>query len=97
MFEILSWMALLAGTAFFIAGTVGVLRFPDALTRLHAITKADNAGLGLVVLGLALRADAFLDAILLVLIWLLVILASGTLSGLLAGSTVIDSGGKGND
>jgi multisubunit Na+/H+ antiporter MnhG subunit len=29
-----------AGTFFFFAGTVGLLRFPDALTRLHALTKA---------------------------------------------------------
>ncbi len=41
-----------AGAFFFLAGTVGLLRFPDALSRLHALTKADNLGLGLVVLGL---------------------------------------------
>jgi len=40
------------GSLFFLAGTVGLLRFPDTLTRLHALTKADNLGLGLVVLGL---------------------------------------------
>ncbi len=38
------------GAFFFLAGTVGLLRFPDALSRLHALTKADNLGLGLVVL-----------------------------------------------
>ena len=38
------------------AGSVGLLRFPDTLTRLHALTKADNLGLGLVVLGLMARA-----------------------------------------
>ena len=40
------------------AGTVALLRFPDTLTRLHALTKADNLGLGLVVLGLVLQAGS---------------------------------------
>ena len=49
-----------AGLFFFLAGTIGLLRFPDTLTRLHALTKADNLGLGLVVLGLLPRVDSVL-------------------------------------
>lgn len=45
------------GAVFFLAGTLGLLRFPDTLTRLHALTKADNLGLGLVVLGLLPQAS----------------------------------------
>jgi multicomponent Na+:H+ antiporter subunit G len=37
---------------FFIAGAVALIRFPDALIRLHAQTKAESLGLGLIVLGL---------------------------------------------
>jgi hypothetical protein len=44
--------------SFFLAGTVGVLRFPDTHSRLHALTKADNLGLGLVAAGLALQAES---------------------------------------
>ena len=51
-------LAVGAGVFFFFAGTVGLLRFPDTLTRLHALTKADNLGLGLVVLGLVLQAGS---------------------------------------
>ena len=50
--DIFSVSAVSAGALFFLAGTVGLLRFPDSLTRLHALTKVDNLGLGLVVLGL---------------------------------------------
>ena len=50
--NIFSIVAILAGAFFFLAGTVGLLRFPDTLTRLHALTKSDNLGLGLVVLRL---------------------------------------------
>ncbi len=49
--DIFTILAVLAGAFFFFAGTVGLLRFPDPLTRLHALTKADNLGLGLVVIG----------------------------------------------
>ena len=31
-------LAVVAGAVFFLAGTVGLLRFPDSLTRLHALT-----------------------------------------------------------
>ena len=51
-------LAVAAGAFFFLAGTVGLLRFPDSLTRLHALTKADNLGLGLIVLGLLPQADS---------------------------------------
>ena len=53
--DIVTITAISAGAFFFFAGTVGLLRFPDTLTRLHALTKADNLGLGLVVLGLLPR------------------------------------------
>ncbi|NIM31017.1 MAG: cation:proton antiporter, partial [Pseudomonas stutzeri] len=43
------------GTAFFLAGTLGMLRFPDVYTRLHALTKADNLGLGFIASGLAVH------------------------------------------
>ncbi len=67
-----------ASAFFFLSGTVGLLRFPDLFTRLHALTKADNLGLGLLVLGLALRSGSAVVAAKLVLVWLLALLASST-------------------
>jgi len=77
-------VAVSLGAVFFLAGAVGLLRFPDTLTRLHALTKADNVGLGLVVLGLLPQAERPLAAVKLVVAWLLVQLASGTVSQLIA-------------
>lgn len=71
-----------AGVFFFVAGTVGLLRFPDTLTRLHALTKADNLGIGLIVLGLLPRSVDALVALKLVLVWALILLASSTVSQL---------------
>jgi len=72
------------GAVFFTAGTVGLLRFPDVHSRLHALTKADNLGLGLIVLGLMLQADGVWAVLKLVLVWLLAILAAATISQLIA-------------
>lgn len=73
-----------AGAVFFVAGTIGLLRFPDVYSRLHALGKADNLGLGLLVIGLAISADRLLDVVHLVLIWLLVLVSSATTSHLIA-------------
>jgi multicomponent Na+:H+ antiporter subunit G len=81
--DLFSIAAIGSGAFFFFAGTVGLLRFPDALTRLHALTKADNLGLGLVVLGLLPRMGSLLDAFKLVAIWVLVQLAGATVAQLI--------------
>lgn len=75
---------LILGGIFFFAGTVGLLRFPDVYTRLHAITKADNVGLGLIVLGLAVQAGSWFVIGKLLLIWLLVLFAGASVSHLIA-------------
>jgi multicomponent Na+:H+ antiporter subunit G len=67
-----------------VAGTVGMLRFPDLHSRLHALTKADNVGLGLVAAGLAVRADNPAVAVKLGAIWLLALVASSTIAYLIA-------------
>jgi multicomponent Na+:H+ antiporter subunit G len=72
------------GVVFFIAGTMGLLRFPDLFTRLHALTKADNLGLGFIVAGLALYSGSGMVTIKLVLIWLLVMMSSAVASHLIA-------------
>lgn len=67
---------LVAGAAFFFAGTVGLLRFRDVHARLHALSKADNLGLGLISVGLALQAESIATGIKVILIWFLALFAS---------------------
>ena len=82
--QLFTVVAVATGAVFFLAGTVGLLRFPDSLSRLHALTKADNLGLGLIVLGLLPLAPDWQDALKLVVIWLLVLLGSAAASQLIA-------------
>lgn len=82
--DIFTIVAVTAGAFFFLAGTVGLLRFPDTLSRLHALTKADNLGLGLVVLGLLPRMEGLLGGLKLIAVWLLVQFAGATVAQLIA-------------
>ena len=84
LLDLFTMAAVTAGVLFFLAGVVGLLRFPDALTRLHALTKADNVGLGLIVAGLLPQAGSVLAALKLLLVWLAVLLAGATVGQLFA-------------
>ena len=84
--NLLSVAAISAGSVFFLAGTLGLLRFPDALSRLHTLTKADNVGLGLVVIGLLPLAHGVLGGLKLVVVWMLVQLSGATVGQLIAQS-----------
>jgi multicomponent Na+:H+ antiporter subunit G len=86
LISIFAAACVLAGAFFFIAGTLGLLRFGDTLSRVHALTKADNLGLGLIVLGLLPLADNLADALKLLLIWALVLLGGTTAAQLVAGA-----------
>lgn len=77
-------LAILAGIGFFAAGTAGLLRFPDTASRLHALTKADHLGLGLVVIGLLPQAGSLADTLRLLAVWVLVLVASAAAGPMLA-------------
>lgn len=77
-------LLLLAGCGFYVAGTVGLLRFPDTRSRLHALAKADTMGLGLVLAGVSVHLWSAPVAVKLALTWLLALVAAATSSQLLA-------------
>lgn len=84
MADVATYVLTALGLVFFVAGTVGLLRFPDTFSRLHALTKADNLGLGFIALGVAFQADTWAQLAMLALIWALALLAAGTVAQLVA-------------
>ena len=82
--DYLSFALVAVALFFFIAGTVGLLRFPDLYCRLHALTKADNVGLGFLVLALMLQAENWQEVFKLALIWVMVLVASSSACFLIA-------------
>lgn len=84
MINIMSAILILAGVFFYLAGSIGLLRLPDLYSRLHALTKADNLGLGLLIAGLALHSQDLFIMLKLLLVWLAVLAASATSAHLIA-------------
>ena len=95
----LSILLCLTGGVFFLGGTLGLLRFPDTYSRLHALTKADNLGLGFVVLGLMIKTTNLSGMIMLALIWFLALVGSSSACYLIANHirSEAEDKGKGDD
>lgn len=57
MIDVLAGACLVVGSLLALIAGVGLARFPDVLTRLHAAAKPQSLGVLLVLLGLALRVE----------------------------------------
>lgn len=88
LLEIAGNLLVLLGCGFFFAGTVGLLRFPDTHSRLHALTKADNVGLGFICLGLGFHDGSPGGVVKLLLVWFLALTSSAVSAFLIAGWAV---------
>lgn len=73
LIDIASWICLLTGGLLGIIGAIGLFRFPDIYTRLHAASVTDTSCMGLIILGLILQAG--FGMMLLKLLLLMLILA----------------------
>lgn len=74
--DVVAWMCYVVGIFFFLAGLVGLVRFPDIFSRLHAVTKADNLGLGFLLTGYAVQSADWIVGLKLLLIWIFVLVSS---------------------
>ena len=59
MAESISLVLLLLGAIFMLLAAIGLVRMPDVLMRLHSSTKSATLGVGLIMLGVALRFHDF--------------------------------------
>lgn len=82
--DILSGILIAAGTVFLLSGVLGVLRFPDFYSRLHAAGKGDTLGQALVFVGLILVAGVSLLSVKLAFIILFVFIFNPTATHALA-------------
>jgi multicomponent Na+:H+ antiporter subunit G len=82
--DVVSGLLLAAGSLFLLSGGVGLLRFPDFYTRIHAAGLTDPAGAALILLGLLLRVDTWETAVRLLIILLVLALTSPTATHILA-------------
>ena len=76
--DIASWTLLIAGSAFLLIGSFGLLRLPDFFSRLHAAGISDTLGIVLVVLGLMIQAGLSLIAVKLAFLFIFLFFTSPT-------------------
>ncbi|MFQ5994378.1 MAG: monovalent cation/H(+) antiporter subunit G [Acidiferrobacterales bacterium] len=86
--DILSWASLLAGGFLGVVGGVGILRFPDLFTRMHAAGITDTLGAALILIGLMLQAGWSLITAKLVLILIFLLFTSPTSTHTLAKAAI---------
>ena len=97
--DVLGDFMLAAGALFLVSGGVGLLRFPDFYTRIHAVSVTDSAAAGLILLGLLPRVGAWETAVRLLVILLFLAVTGPTASHVLAqaarrdGVPVVTTGG----
>ena len=76
VWDLLSWISILGGLFFIVVGSIGVLRFPDVYTRLHAAGMTDTMGAGLVLIGLSFQEGPTLITVRLLMIWAFLLFTS---------------------
>ena len=80
MIELLSWACFLLGGFLCLSGGVGLLRFPDFFTRVHAVGVTETLATPLLLFGIMLQLGVTLDSFKLLLVMLFVLATNPTAS-----------------
>ena len=88
VFNISSELCLLIGAFLCLSGGVGILRFPDFYTRMHAVGVTDTLAAGMILIGLMLQAPESLVVIKLIMILLMTLFINPSASHALAKAAI---------
>ncbi len=104
LLEITSWLFITTGALLGIAGGIGIHRFPDFYSRLHAVGVTDTLCAALFLVGLALQTGFSLASLKLLLIFIFLFFSSPTATHALADAALmgglkplLDEDNGGND
>lgn len=78
--DILSWITISVGCLLGIVGGIGLIRFPDFYSRLHAAGITDTLCASLILLGLGLQSGLSFESLKLFLIYAFLFFTSPTSS-----------------
>jgi len=82
--NVVSIITMIIGVFFLLVGTVGLIRLPDVFSRMHATTKSDTLGLGLVLFGLIIYQGLQISSAKILLIIIFLWLANPTAAHFIA-------------
>lgn len=75
---------LIGGSFFFLVGTIGLIRLPDAFTRMHATTKCDTLGAGMILVSLMIYQGFHMISLKLFIVLLFIWLTNPTAAHIIA-------------
>lgn len=82
--EIIAILFLIGGAFFFFVGTTGLIRMPDVFCRMHATTKCDTLGAGMILVGLMIFNGLSMISLKLFLILIFIWLTNPTAAHIIA-------------
>lgn len=86
--DVVSWVLLVVGGFLCLSGSIGVQRFPDFFSRMHAASVTDTLGSGLILIGLIFQSDHWLVISKLLFIMLFIFFTSPTAGHALAKAAI---------
>jgi len=90
LMDVGSSLLLLIGSFLCLTGGLGILRFPDFFTRMHAVGVTDTLATAMILIGLILHNPDFLVDVKLLIILLMTVFLSPTASHALANAARFD-------
>ena len=87
--DIISWMFIITGALLGIAGGIGIHRFPDFYSRLHAAGTTDTLCAASFLVGLALQTGITIASLKLLLIFVFLFFSSPTATHALANAALL--------
>ncbi len=89
LIDALGWILILAGSVFLVTGAIGLIRFPDFWSRLHALSVLDSAGVLLLLAGMCIQGGWSLITVKLVIIGLFLLITGPTATHALANAALV--------
>ena len=90
LLQVSSSLFLLIGSFLVLSGGVGILRFPDFYTRMHAVGVTETLATSMIIIGLILYNPDFMVDVKLAIILLMTLFISPTASHALANAALHD-------
>ena len=89
LIDALGWILILAGSVFLVTGAIGLIRFPDFWSRLHALSVLDSAGVLLLLAGMCIQGGWSLVTVKLAIIGLFLLVTGPTATHALANAALV--------
>lgn len=87
--EFISWIFIIAGALLGIAGGIGIHRFPDFYSRLHAVGITDTLCAAAFLIGLGMQTGVSIASLKLLLIFIFLFFSSPTATHALADTALL--------